>query len=151
LSGISMFQGSRPFSVLVLQDISRAGNGPASNRPNLVPGLSWIQANQGPDSWINPAAFSIPLSGTFGSAGRNILRGPKYYNLDLAVLKETRPTEKMTMQLRAEFFNILNHPNLAPPNAVFDASSPTGGTNFGVISSTIAPERQIQFGLRVGF
>jgi hypothetical protein len=62
-----------------------------------------------------------------------------------------RPTEKMTMQLRAEFFNILNHPNFAPPNAVFDASSPAGGGNFGVISSTVAPERQIQFGLRLGF
>jgi len=151
-SGISMFQGGRPFSVMIPQDISGAGNGPApANRPNLVSGVNWRPTNQGPDSWINPMAFSIPVTGTFGSAGRNVLRGPKYYNLDLALLKDAHPTERVTMQFRAEFFNILNHPNFAPPNALFDASSPTGGSTFGVISSTISPERQIQLGLRVGF
>jgi hypothetical protein len=149
LSGISMFQGGRPFGVILGGNNSLSGN--RADRPNLVTGVNWKPAIQGPDSWINPAAFSVPLPGTFGSAGRNILRGPKYYNLDLALLKDTHPTERVTMQLRAEFFNILNHPNFAPPNGLFDTSSPTGGSTFGVISSTISPERQIQFGLRLGF
>jgi len=75
LSGIATIQGGRPFSVILTQDISGSLN--LADRPNLVPGVSWKPEDQGPNHWINPAAFSIPASGTFGNLGRNTLRGPR--------------------------------------------------------------------------
>jgi outer membrane receptor protein involved in Fe transport len=150
LSGIAMMQGGRPFTVNLAQDISGAGN--MKDRPNLVPGVSWKPDHQTPDHWINPQAFTIPARGTFGNLGRNTLRGPRLNDFDLALMKEKRAREDLLVQVRAEFFNIFNHPNFAPPNATLDASSLNpASTGFGVIPATISPERQIQLGLRLEF
>ena len=146
LNGIASVQGGRPFTVFLMQEVSGAGNN--SDRPNLVPGIDWRSAQQTPDHWINPAAFSIPATGTFGNLGRNTLRGPQLHNIDLALVKEIGK-RKCSYEVRAEFFNILNHPNFALPNATLDAQVNPALTSFGAVSSTILPERQIQFGLRV--
>jgi hypothetical protein len=143
LSGIATIQGGRPFTVMLTQDNSRSGN--RSDRPDLVPGVGLKPANQGPDNWINSAAFSMPAPGSFGSAGRNIGRGPQLHSLDLALIRSGRFREKIRVQFRAEFFNALNHPNFAQPAAVFDS------TTFGAISATATSERQIQFGVRVEY
>jgi hypothetical protein len=91
--------------------------------------------------------FSVPdsstITGSYG-AGRNILRGPSQVNFDLALAKTTTITERTKVELRAEFFNILNHPEFLNPDTNF--SSPT----FGEVIDTAAP-RIIQFGLRFTF
>ena len=66
-------------------------------------------------------------------------------------MKNAAAGENVNLQFRAEFFNVFNHPNFALPNSSLDVSLNPALTNFGVISSTITPERQIQFGLRVEF
>jgi hypothetical protein len=142
-------QGGRPFSVLLAQDISGTGSG--RDRPNAVPGVSWKPDDQRPDHWINAAAFSVPTAGTFGNLGRNTLRGPQLHNLDVAFVKDNRAAENVLVQLRAEFFNVFNHPNFALPNAILDSSLNPAVTNFGVIPATILSERQIQLGLRIEF
>ena len=58
-----------------------------------------------------------PALGTFGTMGRNLFRGPKFYNWDFSLVKDTRLTERVRLQFRAEFFNILNHPLFANPEA----------------------------------
>jgi len=97
------------------------GNDPTGHsyynqRPNVVPGVNPIVHNWSPATgYLNPAAFSVPADGTFGNLCRNCIYGPGYKNLDFSVTKNTQLVEKLNLQLRAEFFNILNHPNFAQP------------------------------------
>jgi Carboxypeptidase regulatory-like domain/TonB dependent receptor-like, beta-barrel/TonB-dependent Receptor Plug Domain len=99
-----------------------------------------------------------------GNAGRNILIGPGVTNLDFSVFKNNaikRISENFNIQFRVEMFNVLNHPNFAPPGPgdgntdIYDASgvllSPDNGGTAGVLLRTTTPERQIQFALKVIF
>jgi len=100
-------------------------------RPNIVPGVNPINPNweSAPDSngnlrYLNGNAFVDPPLGTFGDLGRNSIYGPKYWNLDFALAKNTMATEHVNLQLRTEFFNLLNHPNFALPNWFVTPGSP---------------------------
>jgi outer membrane receptor protein involved in Fe transport len=99
-----------------------------------------------------------------GNSGRNIIIGPGVTNLDFSVFKNNqikRISENFNVQFRVEMFNILNHPNFAPPGPgdantdIFDATgaslAPSGGGTAGVLLKTTTPERQIQFALKVIF
>ncbi len=110
--------------------------------------------------WFNPAAFVAPAYGTVGDAPRDGLVGPGFADWDLSLLKSTKLTEAARVQLRAEFFNVLNHTNLQVPNAVVFSAGPTQGTaanqsaaatlgSPGVITATANSSRQIQLGLKV--
>jgi hypothetical protein len=83
------------------------------------------------------------ITGSYGS-GRNILRGPDRTNFDLALAKATKITERVSFQIRAEFFNILNHAEFREPD-----TNISSGT-FGQVTSTYDP-RIIQFGGRITF
>jgi hypothetical protein len=82
--------------------------------------------------------------GTFGSSGKNMLRGPDYFNTDVAMLKVTNITERIGLQLRAEFFNIFNNVNFNAPN------SNVSSAQFGRITSALDP-RILQFGVKLLF
>ncbi|MGA2185546.1 MAG: carboxypeptidase regulatory-like domain-containing protein [Bryobacteraceae bacterium] len=103
-----------------------------------------------PGSWFNTCAFAAPAAGQFGTAGRNILTGPGFTNLDFA-LARTIPfrTEGHRLQIRGEFFNLFNHPNFDLPNHTF------GTPTFAEVLSENAygnrPPRQIQLGLKYIF
>jgi hypothetical protein len=102
-----------------------------------------------------------------GSQGRNTLIGPGIMALDFSVFKNNRIrriSENFNLQFRMEMFNILNHPNFAPPGPgdgntdIFDATgSPLGpspsnpGGTAGVLLRTTVPERQIQFAIKASF
>jgi homogentisate 1,2-dioxygenase len=62
-------------------------------------------------TWFNTAAFAQNAVGTFGTAGRNDLRRPGFYNVNLSLFRHFRLTERWAAELRAEAFNALNHPN----------------------------------------
>ena len=82
--------------------------------------------------------------GTFGNTGKNVLFGPRFFNADLAVLKNTRLTERANLQFRAEFFNLFNNVNFKLPNARLTSSA------FGRITSAYDP-RIIQFAMKLAF
>jgi hypothetical protein len=102
-----------------------------SRRPNLVPGVGARPSDYRlPDRQFNPAAFSDPGAGKFGNLGRNALRGSGFAQADFSVFKTTRLSERLTLQLRAEVFNIFNHTNFADPS---------GGLNRDTLTNTLAP------------
>ena len=103
-----------------------------------------------PNQWFNPAAFILPPAGTYGDLGRGTYTGPGLAALDLSLFKDFLVTERITLQFRSEFFNILNHTNFGTPNAIVfsgAAISPSAG----LITTTATTSRQIQFGLKLLF
>jgi hypothetical protein len=86
----------------------------------------------------------MPTYGAFGNAGRNILEGPGYQNVNLALLKQVPLSGNARLQLRAEVFNLLNRANFDLPDNFY------GSPTFGRILSAQSP-RHIQFGARLMF
>ena len=128
------------------------GNGDFINqRPDCVAGVDPYADPRTISDWLNPAAFSVPVAGTFGNCGRNTIYGPDFRNVDLSVLKETKLGESRTLEFRAEFFNIFNHPAFAQPDTTF--GTPGFGQIFNTLGSTLGAgtSRQIQFALRFSF
>ena len=80
-------------------------------RPSLVPGCNPMVKKV--TEWYNPACFVLEPYGTIGNVGRDSLNNPNYFDWDMAFMKETKLTERLNMQLRAEFFDIVNHPNFS--------------------------------------
>jgi len=132
-------QSGRPVPIVNSNDTSGTSFPTPSNfhqRPNVVPGVNPINSNweSGPDTigYLNGNAFVNPPSGTFGDLGRNEIYGPHFWDVDFAVVKNTRLFERVNLQLRAEFFNIFNHPNFALPNFFVNP----GSANQGLITQT---------------
>jgi hypothetical protein len=160
VSGIATLQSGFPFSPQL--GYNPTGNGDTRNpvRPNIVPGFNGPLYAKTAKQWFNPAAFSAPYPGTFGSIGRDTLTGPGLSELDLALVKNTTIHERLRAQFRAEFFNVLNRANFTTPNPVVFSSGPTPKTptadvqpssTAGVVSATATTSRQIQFGLKLLF
>ncbi len=106
----------------------------------------------GPAQYFNPLAFVVPNPGTYGDLGRNTLTGPGLSELDLSFKKNAALANKLNMQFRAEFFNILNHTNFGTPNTVvYTSNTTTPSATAGAISGTATTSRQIQFGLKLLF
>ena len=82
-------------------------------------------------SWLNSAAFAgkSAVLGTFGDVGKNVLRLPHTVNLDMQLAKNFSITERWRIQLRVEYFNILNHPNFAPESTSTGAVSANANDN----------------------
>jgi hypothetical protein len=143
VNDITTLQSGKPFNVVMAADvasISRGGN----QRPNLVGKPSTNCSTSHLTDCIDPSAFAIPDPFTFGNAGRNILTGPNFLNTDFSLFKVFPIHEQTKVEFRAEFFNAFNRPQLANPNA-------TIGDAFGQVQSTIADNREIQFGLKFVF
>lgn len=139
-SGILSLQSGRPFTAVLSGDFSNTLN--RNDRPNLIG-----DPNSGPktvEQWFNKDAFQQSTTGSFGTAGRNIITGPGFQNIDFALSRNFSVTERFRIQFRTEFFNAFNHANFNYPEATFNASA------FGQIASAFDP-RQIQFGLKIIF
>jgi hypothetical protein len=152
LSGIETLQSGLPFTPQL--GYNPTGNGDTRNpvRPSFNPAFTGAIVTGAASQYFDPAAFLPPAAGTFGNVGRDTLIGPGLATLDLSVLKKTALTERLNLQFRAEFFNILNRANLGTPNAVvFTSAAATPAPNAGVITSTNTTSRQIQFGLKLLF
>jgi hypothetical protein len=94
--------------------------------------------------WFNTGAFQQAQLGTFGNVGRNTLLGPAFQQWDFSALKMIPIHERLTLQFRAEFFNIFNNVNFRLPDN--DINSP----NFGQIQAA-QPGRVVQLALKVMF
>ena len=152
VSGGLVVQSGPPWNVI--NGFDQSGSAVANQRPNVVlPADQIVTGNI--NKWASAAAFSLPAPGTLGNLQRDSLTGPGIVNLDWSVSKETQIKEQLRLQFRAEFFNLLNHPNFALPNAsAFLQTANGGGTfnpTFGTITATTTSSRQIQFALKLLF
>lgn len=95
--------------------------------------------------WLNKAAFQTPTQYTFGNESRNNLVGPPFKNIDFNAFKDAQLTKRVTLQLRAEFFNIFNHTNYSTPTANVQSAA------FGRIVSAAGTGRDIQFAIKLLF
>jgi outer membrane receptor protein involved in Fe transport len=152
VSGIALYQSGAPNSVTVPEDV--AGIGAGSSRADVAgdPDLSGSERTL--SRWFNTEAF-LPASrmtpGRFGNSGRNVLIGPSYSQVDVALMKNFRFTERLNLQFRAESFNVLNHASFTGINTTvrFDAQGrPAQG--YGAVTSS-GPGRVLSFGLKLLF
>jgi len=150
LSGVQTLQSGLPFTPQLSYNPSNDGDTRNPVRPSLNPNFAGSVIQSGPNQYFNPNAFVQPLPGTYGNAGRNILQGPGLAETDLSLTKKFSISERWSMQLRSEFFNVFNHTNFNTPNPVVFASA-TGGPSptAGVITASSTTSRQIQFGLKL--
>ena len=145
VNSIVFWRSGFPMTVSSGRDNAFAAVG--SNRADFLGGnaeLSGQSHAQQIQQFFNTSLFVANAIGTFGNSGRNILRGPRMFNADFSVLKDTALAEQVNLQFRAEFFNIFNNVNFNNPNT--NASS----SQFGRITSARDP-RILQFGLKLLF
>ncbi|MFZ0337480.1 MAG: carboxypeptidase-like regulatory domain-containing protein [Terracidiphilus sp.] len=164
-SGIVTTQTGFPFSPQL--GYNAPGNGDSRNpvRPSLNPAFHGNLYPKTPGEWFNPNAFIPPTitftsptcgssttCGTYGNAARDSLVGPGLTEVDFSTTKKAQLTERLGLQFRAEFFNILNHTNFTTPNEVVFSSATSGvSPTAGVITATSTTSRQIQFGVKLEF
>ena len=108
------------------------------------------------NQWFDPSAFALQGAGFIGNLGQNTLTGPRFFDLDLALVKNTRIKESMNLELRVESFNILNHPNFGlPGQALYSGIDPNGNgipnPTAGQIFRTVGTARELQFALKFRF
>jgi hypothetical protein len=127
-------QSGQPFQMNYNFEDDYSGSGEGDDRPDVVGPITYHPRN--PADFVDLSSFAIPCSvsaatdggaangvntdcvpGTrhFGNEGRDSLHGPTFKQWDIAIYKDTAISERMKLQLRADFFNILNHPNFANP------------------------------------
>jgi hypothetical protein len=149
--GLAQAQSGNPFNPTVGFDDARLeGSSDDGQRPNLVPGQPLITGN--PAQYFNPLAFSLPRAGYYGDLGRNVLNGPGLVIVSSALQRNVWKSENRAVRLRAEVFNIVNHPNFQVPSGIelFDSTGARLGTA-GQITVTTTSSRQIQLSARLTF
>jgi hypothetical protein len=153
-SGIGTARTGLPLNATVTRKATDVpdGNTLSAERPNLVPGVPLYLDYGTAGRWLNSAALAIPAVGTWGNLGRNVLRAPGLFQIDTAVAKRTRLTERTSLALGIQIFNVMNHPQLGLPTANISSS------NFGRITAPIntspvgaGTPRQMQFLMRLAF
>lgn len=152
LNGVLTMRSGNPYHLNYNFTGDFNGTGEFFGRPDLI-GDPFAGTN-GADRFLNLAAFKIPCTFDaggncvphFGSLGRNSLPGPHYRNFDLSLFKTTPITEKVKVQLRAEVFNLFNHPNLSSPllpsfiaDAAFNGLD-AQGRGIGFLPITVTPD-----------
>jgi outer membrane receptor protein involved in Fe transport len=155
VSGVGSVHTGLPLTVTVSRSATALPDGNSSNqRPNLIPGVSLIPANGRTIlQWINPAAFATPANGVWGTAGRNLVDGPRLAQFDAALQKSIHFGERSMLSFRAEAFNLFNHPQLGKPSVNF--STPATFGRITSISNTspigTGTARSLQLAVRFGF
>ena len=151
-----LFRSGLPFNITIDRsngsvpgDFAVSG----AERPNYVEGVSLTPpGGSAPREWVNPAAFSVPVSGTFGNLGRNAFRARSISELELGLSKDVSLAEHIRVRLRADVFNVFNRAQYGAPNA--DLSQ----TTFGLITTTISnyatgrgTPREFQLSAKISF
>ena len=123
----------------------------SESRPSLIPGGDNNPVLGSPDKWFDSSQFVMPPEGFHGDMGRLTGRGDDFANVDFSLGKNTRLAEDVTLQFRAEFFNVFNQPNFRHPSRRVFSSRGRLESSFGRVTRTDSTSRQIQLGLKLLF
>jgi Carboxypeptidase regulatory-like domain/TonB dependent receptor-like, beta-barrel len=189
ISSVLTLMSGHPFHLNYNFEDDFDGSGEFFGRPDVVGPVRYNRSN--PFQFLDLSSFAVPCTfdglGTaatdcvfspttgnsmhFGNLGRNALLGPDYRNFDLAVMKTTSLSERFKLLLRADFYNLTNHPNFASPllpsfiaDAAFNGIDPATGRSLGFLPITQTSDvglgnpflggggpRSIQLGLKLMF
>ncbi len=162
VSTIVQLQTGNPLNI-VTSNTTLTGGGASVVRPDVLGSIptGFFPAGNGNIQYFPSLACTTPTPGClfvaanhFGNLGRNVIIGPGFQNIDFSLQKNTRITEHTNLQFRADFFDLLNHPNFGNPNRTVSTAA---GNTFGQISSTRFPvgdsgsSRQIQLAMKFIF
>ncbi len=145
---LSRFSGL-PFTIGSNNSVNAGGQGQTANQIN--PTVAILGGHDANTPYFDGTAFANPAVGTLGSTGRDLLRGPGFFNMDESVSRTFSFKEgRVKLQLAGEAFNLTNTPSFSVPNATF--ATPTFNTdgsvksfgNYSVITSTVSTARQLQ-------
>ena len=150
LTGIFQYLSGFPSSPGSAQNRVFIGSGSSTGRPDLVPGCDPNAGLRTRDQWFNVNCYTLQPVGTYGTAGRDTIIGPSYWNLDNSLNKNFKIRENYTIQFRAEAFNILNHPSFQQPNTTIFAGT-ARNASAGRLTNTTSSPRQIQLALKILF
>jgi hypothetical protein len=150
VNSLVVLQGGFPFTPQLSYNPSNDGDTRNPVRPFVNPNFSGSAIIGKPSQWFNPKAFlqPPPNSGFFGNLGRNTLLGPGLATWDFSAVKDTVLYERLSLQFRAEIFNLLDRANFNTPNLIVFTPTGVSGTA-GAISSTSTTARQVQFGVKL--
>jgi hypothetical protein len=171
ISGITDIQTGQPFSITYSAPGSPSGQ--VSGRANLVPSVPLYPSKKTKAEWFNPAAFTAPpcytttglvgscatvyanaagatVYDTYGNSGYDMLRGPRFQDWDMNLQKNIPFKERYNVQLRADSFNVFNHPNFATPNAAITNTSSVG-TITGISGTPAYEQRTVEFAAKFSF
>ncbi len=153
-------QSGQPFTLNYNAEDDYSGGGDGYDRPDVVGPIVYNKHN--PSNYLALSSFSMPCTnngqysgfasdcvpGTrhYGNLGRNSLTGPTYKQWDFAVHKDTAFGEGMVMQIRADFFNLLNHPNFANPLLPAFIADPAANISTGCVCGFAPPSNGHEVG-----
>jgi hypothetical protein len=161
ISGITTFQSGFPMDVVDSSDPSlRCYPGfsdfACMDVPNQVGPIQYLNprstnASTGISQWFSASSFASAPVGTFGTAARNLLRGPGINNFDFQLFKDTNITETTRLELRMEFYNLFNHEQFWAGGIVNNVAAPNFGQNTADNPSTGLGPRLIQLAAKFYF
>jgi hypothetical protein len=130
-----------PFSVL--NAVPEINTGASTDRPNRIG--SGKVSNPSIHEWFNTADFNPQMRGTAGDSGRNILYGPNQRHFDASFFKNFPLAERVSLEFRAEGFNLTNPPSFNLPNSSINSAG------VGTVTSTSLDPREFQFAFKLIF
>jgi hypothetical protein len=140
INAITMYQSGRPLNITVASSLLNTGSG---NWADVT--CSEIGKPERVDQWFDTGCFANPAQYQFGNYEIGQVRGPTVFNTDFSIFKRTALGGGRSIEVRIETFNLFNHPLFDNPNTSF------GNSQFGRITSTRLPSREIQLGARLIF
>ena len=143
ITGISTLQKGRPIDLSAPNNTNSMGGGSRPNNNGQSANLPGSERSL--NRWFNTSVFSQPEPFTFGNTGRLLpdVREPGITNFDFSVHRSFPIRESVSLQFRAEMFNMFNTPQFGRPNGGF------GNVQFGTINSQANSPREIQFGMKL--
>ena len=150
MNGLWTWESGLPLDMSIS---SASLNAPGNiNRPN-VSGSPQVFGADGPGQlYFDSSKFSAPPPNTFGNVGRNVLAGPRLFEIDFSIFRRFRIGERANLEFRAESFNLTNTPHFDRPDTNFsDAAFGQVTTARGTQSVQVNENRALQFSLRLFF
>lgn len=147
VTGIATLQSGEPFGVTMPNDYLNVGGVVDTALPNRVCDGNLPSSQRSLSEWFDTSCFVPPLPYTYGNEGRDVLRGPGYFDIDTGMFKNINVSDRAKLQFRAEFFNVTNHPNFGIPGGW--GNNPVGSPTFGVIGKSVGNPRIMQFALKL--